>query len=79
MCSNNSISSRYRYSDEEIPKLLSNLSSWVDELNTWQLKVAEVYKNGSEKEGVFFYFYQLTVTFFLNSNFILLTYILPSL
>lgn len=42
---------RYRYSDEEIPKLLSNLSSWVEELNMWQQKVGEVYKSGTEKEG----------------------------
>lgn len=43
---------RYRYSDEEIPKLLSNLSSWVEELNTWQQKVAEIYKNATEKEDL---------------------------
>ncbi len=49
---------RYRYSEEEIPRLLNNLSSWVDELNTWQQKVADLYRSVSEKEGKF-----------LNSNF----------
>lgn len=43
---------RYRYSEEEIPRLLSNLSSWVEELNTWQQKVAELYKSLSEKEDL---------------------------
>ena len=43
---------RYRYADEEVPKLLSNLSSWVVELSSWQRKVVELFAVSSEKEGM---------------------------
>lgn len=43
---------RYRYSDEEIPLLLKNLSCWVEELNSWQQKATDLYKNVSDKEDL---------------------------
>lgn len=51
-CDFSSYTLRYRYAEEEIPRLLSNLSSWVEELNSWQQKVSELFKKSSEKEDL---------------------------